>query len=153
MRLVPVIVSIVAAVIGSMSLGRPAYSQAATVQVRPADSIIPPDVIYPDAIACNVTSPDNIDYRIIFYKSQTASFPHEPNNVAEYGTPFLRDPDKFDPSIPYKWRLQLGQPGNVTIFTLPPRWTTANCGVGKSIAELIADKQALKIFTPLTPDR
>ena len=28
----------------------------------------------------------------------------------------IRDPDKFESSAPYKWRLQLGRPGNITAF-------------------------------------
>jgi hypothetical protein len=131
------------------ALDNSARAQGATVQIRPADAAaIVSGVLYPDAVICNVTSTDSVEYKIVFYKSQTISFAHEPNNVAEYGTTFVRDPDKFEASTPYKWWLQLGQPGNITMFTLPSGWTTGNCAVGKSIAELIADKQALKIFTP-----
>ncbi|HXQ84899.1 MAG TPA: hypothetical protein VN769_12630 [Xanthobacteraceae bacterium] len=125
-----------------------AQAQGATVPLRPSETAIPPDVIYPDAVVCNVISPDDINYKIIFYKSQTVSFAHEPNNVAEYGTPFLRGPDKFDSSAPNKWRLQLGQPGNITLFTLPSGWKTDNCPVGKSLASLRAEKQLLKLFSP-----
>jgi hypothetical protein len=125
-----------------------AHSQGATVPIRPAEPAIASDVIYPDAVICNVSSPEGIDYKIVFYKSQTVSFAHEHNNVAEYGTTFMRDPDKFDSSVPYKWRLQLGQPGGITQLTLPAGWTTQNCPVGKSIAQIVGDKQALKIFTP-----
>jgi hypothetical protein len=133
----------------------PVHAQAATLPVRPADTAapVPPDIMFPDAVTCNVSSPDSIDYKIIFYKSQTISFAHEPNNAAEYGTPFLRDPDKFDAAATYKWRLQLGQPGNITALILPNGWKSDNCEVGKAIKDLIADKQALKMFAPMTLDR
>ena len=130
-----------------------AHAQAATIPVRPTDTAVPPDIMYPDAVICDVNGPDGITYKIIFYKSQTTSFPHEPNNVADYGTPFLRDADKFDAAVTAKWHLQLGQPGAVTLLTLPAGWTTTNCAVGTPIADLIANKQALKTFTPMTPDR
>lgn len=119
-----------------------------TVPDPPSNTAIPPDMIYPDAVVCNITSPEGIEYRVIFYKSQTISFGNEPNNAAEYGTPFLRDNDKFGATTSYKWRLQLGRPGTITVFAFPSGWTTNNCPLGKSIRELIADKQALRIFTP-----
>ena len=46
------------------------------------------------------------------------------------------------------WHLQLGQPGNVPMLALPTGWSTTNCAVGKSIADLKADGQALKLFRP-----
>jgi hypothetical protein len=153
MRLVLATAIAVCAAVMNIVRAGPAHSQAATLPVRPSDTVIPPDVIYPDAVACNVTAPDGIDYKIIFYKSQTVSFAHEPNNVAEYGTTFLRDLDKFDPSVQYKWHLQLGQPGNITRLTLPSGWKTENCAIGRAIAQLIANKQALKLFEPQTPER
>jgi len=125
-----------------------ASAQTATLPIKPSDNAIPPDVTYPDAVACDVTSPDGIVYRTIFYKSQTISFAHEPNNAAEYGTTFTRSSDKSDSSVSYRWRLQLGKPGNITAFTLPAGWSSANCPLGKAIADLVADKQALKIFAP-----
>src|SRR5262245_31339979 len=84
---------------------------------------------------------------LIFYKGQTISFANEPNNAAEYGTAFLRDSDKPDAPAAYKWRLQLGRPGNITAFALPSGWTNVNCPVGKTIDKLKADKQILKMFT------
>lgn len=125
----------------------PAPAQTATIPVKPTDTTIPPEVIFPDAVVCDVTSPAGIVHKIIFYKSQTLSFAHEPNNVAEYGTTFIRDPDKFEANIVYKWRLQLGKPGNITALTVPSGWSTSNCPIGKPIASLMADKQALRIFT------
>jgi len=124
------------------------HAQGVTAQIHPSNEPTVVDMIFPDAVACDVRSPDDVDYKIIFYKSQTTSFGGQPNNVAEYGTTFVRDPDKFDSSIPYKWRLQIGQPGKITMFTLPPQWWTMDCGVGKSVADLAKGKQALRIFTP-----
>lgn len=125
----------------------PARAQTATLPISP-DKSIPPDIVYPDAVTCDVTSPTEITYRMIFYKSQTISFGTEVNNEAEYGTPFDAQPGKSDTPFGYTWRLQLGKPGNITVFTLPPGWHTGNCTVGKTIANLIANKQALRIFTP-----
>jgi hypothetical protein len=120
--------------------------QAATLSGQSGDAV-PQDVIYPDAVTCDLTSPAGIIYKVIFYKGQTISFASEPNNAAEYGTTFIRDSDNFDAKTPYKWRLQMGKPGNITILTLPSGWTTDNCPIGKTIDNLRADKQALKIFT------
>jgi hypothetical protein len=125
------------------------YAQAQSILLpQPSERPAPRDLIYPDAIVCNVVSNNGVSSRMIFYKSQTVSFGTELNNVAEYGTPFIRDPDKFDGSVPNKWRLQLGQPGAITLFTLPQDWHSDDCPVGKSVKALIADKQALKIFVP-----
>jgi hypothetical protein len=132
----------------SLPLMRPVHAQGVTAQIHPSDEPTVTDLMYPDAVACDVRSPDQVGYKIIFYKSQITSFGNQPNNVAEYGTTFVRDPDKFDSSTPYKWRLQLGQPGKITLFTLPPQWQTENCAVGKSIADLVKNKQALRIFAP-----
>ena len=126
---------------------RSALAQTATIPVRPSDAPIAPDIIYPDAVTCAVHSPAGVTYQVIFYKGQTVSFADERDNVAEYGTTFIRDPDMFEPSTAYKWRLQLGKPGNITAFTLPAGWTSDNCQVGKSIASLAADKQLLKFLT------
>ena len=131
----------------------PARSQAAktrplTLPNDPIDAAPEAGIAYPDAVVCHVISPDRVEYRIIFYKSQTISFGSEPNNAAEYGTTFVRDPDKFDAATAYKWRLQLGRPGNITAFTLPSKWTTDNCPVGKTIQSLSADKQLFKFMTP-----
>jgi hypothetical protein len=124
-----------------------ARAQAAG-QYSPSEILIlPADLVYPDAVTCDVKSPDGISYRMIFYKGQTVSFATQPNNAAEYGTTFIRDPDKFDASIAHKWRLQLGRPGNITVFTIPARWTNENCPVGKTIERLRADKQLMKLFT------
>jgi hypothetical protein len=130
------------------SHGLPARAQQEPGQFSPSEVVTPPaNKVYPDAVICDVTSPDAVTYRMIFYKGQTVSFATEPNNAAEYGTTFVRDPDKFDASVPYKWRLQLGRPSNITAFTLPSGWTNVNCPVGKTIDKLKADKQILKIFT------
>jgi len=144
--------SVAAAALVILAIGVPpvpsAQAQGVTVPVRPSDNSIPSDVIYPDAVTCNVTTPAGIEYDIIFYKSQIVSFAHEANNEADYGTPFIRDPDHFDASTAYRWHLQLGKPGDITVFALPQGWTTDNCQVGKSISELNADKQTLKLFAP-----
>jgi hypothetical protein len=115
---------------------------------EPVDVGMPPDVTFPDAVICNVNSPDGVRYRMIFYKSETVSFNSEPNNAADYGPTIVRDVDKFDAKISYRWRLQLGKPGNITAFAIPSGWATENCPLGKTIADLVGDKQALKIFTP-----
>jgi hypothetical protein len=127
--------------------GSVARAQTATLPARPSDTAIPADVVYPDAVTCEVNSPAGITYKVIFYKSQTVSFANEPNNVAEYGTTFIRAAASFDASTAYKWRLQLGRPGNITVLTLPSGWTSENCPIGKTVDNLRADKQALKIFT------
>ena len=127
----------------------PARGQSATVPgLKPSEHAIPPDVIFPDGVVCNVTSPDGIQYRTIFYKSQTISFAHEPNNAAEYGTTFIRNPNDFDPSVVNKWRLQLGQPGAITQLSIPPGFTSSDCPIGKPIRLLAADKQILQLFVP-----
>jgi hypothetical protein len=125
----------------------PAYAQSATVQLPSPTGTLSFQPTYPDAITCQVRSPHGIIYSVIFYKSQTISFPSEPNNAAEYGTTFIRSADQFDGSVLDKWRLQLAKPGNIALLTIPEGWTTNNCPVGKTIANLIADKQALKLFT------
>jgi hypothetical protein len=110
-------------------------AQTATLPIRPnQDTHL--DLMYPDAVICNIISPEGIDYKIVFYKSQTISFANEPNNAAEYGTTFIRDPGKFDSATSYKWRLQLGKPGNITVFTPPSGWSSGNCPVGKSVSDL-----------------
>jgi hypothetical protein len=125
-----------------------AWAQHVQLPGGPSDkTVIPPDVLYPDAVTCDVTSPAGITYRTIFYKSQTVSFGTEPNNVAEYGTTFIRDPDKFDVAVPYKWWLQLGRPGNITAIIIPSGWRNENCPVGKTITDLARSKQVLKLFT------
>jgi hypothetical protein len=122
-----------------------ALPQGATVQIRP-DSPPRTDVNYPDAVICNAVSPQGIVHQFIFYKSQTVSFSTELNNIAEYSTPSSQSNDSGDPAV--QWRLQLGKPGSIIAFPLPPGWTTDNCSVGKPISQLISDKQALKIFSP-----
>ena len=125
-----------------------AQSQGATVQIRPDGPIpVPADVNYPDAVICDAASPQGVVYRIVFYKSQTVSFATELNNAADYGTIPVPAAEQNNTST-FKWRLQLGKPGNITVFTLPSQWTTDNCSSGKTIAQLVADKQAFKIFAP-----
>jgi len=134
------------ALAGTLHAGS-ARAQAAG-QYSPSEVLIlPADLVYPDAVLCDVKSPEAITYRMIFYKGQTVSFATQPNNAAEYGTTFIRDPDKFDTSVAYRWRLQLGRPGNITMFTLPSGWMNENCPVGKTIDRLRADKQLMKLFT------
>ena len=118
------------------------------MELPPVGVAVPPDVLYPDAVICNVELPQGIDYRVIFYKSLVISFSDQKNNVADYGTAFLGDDDKSNQAAAFKWHLQLGQPGNITMLALPPSWSTPNCAVGKSIADLKADGQALKLFRP-----
>jgi hypothetical protein len=129
-----------------------AAAQTATLPISP-DKSPPPDVVYPDGVTCDVTSTAGIAYRIVFYKGQTVSFGSEFNNVAEYGTSFERQPDKADAPAGFVWRLQLGKPGNITAFDLPAGWKSDDCAVGKAIKDLIADRQALKMFAPMTLDR
>jgi len=125
-----------------------ARSQGATVQIRPDGPIpVPADLNYPDAVTCNAASPQGVVYRMVFYKSQTVSFATEVNNAADYGTIPIQAAEQNNASA-FKWRLQLGKPGNITVFTLPPQWTTDNCSPGKTITQLFADKQAFKIFVP-----
>ena len=46
------------------------------------------------------------------------------------------------------WHLQLGQPGNITMFVLRASWSKTNGAVGKSMfADLKADGQAFKLAT------
>ena len=126
----------------------PARQQGVTVPVKPSDQSIRLDVIYPDAVICDVNSPQGIDYQVFFYKSQVISFSDQKDNVADCGATFAGALDKPDQAVATMWRLQLGQPGNITMFALPAGWTTPNCAVGKSIADLKADGQALKLFRP-----
>jgi hypothetical protein len=123
-----------------------ALAQGAGQFDPPDTNMVPGDADYPDAVICGFASPDAVTYRVIFYKSQTISFAGDRANAAEYGTPFLRDPDKFDPSVVNKWRLQLGRPGNITAITLPDGWTNVNCQVGKSIDKLKAGKQLMRFL-------
>ena len=46
---------------------------------------------------------------MIFYKSQTVSFANEPNNVAEYGTTFIRDAENFGRAIQRAMRLLVAE--------------------------------------------
>jgi hypothetical protein len=148
MRQVLMLTSSIAIAVIIAPWAKAVLAQGVTVPVDPADTPAPAEPIYPDAVMCKCTAPNGVIYKMIFYKSQTISFGSETNNSAEYGTTFLREPDKFDSGGAYKWRLQLGKPGNITLFTLPSGWTTDNCPVGKSIANLAADKQVFRFLTP-----
>ena len=129
-----------------MCLQLPQRSAVEVRKVHPVD-VAPEAVIYPDAVTCAVMSPANVTYKIIFYKSQMISFASQPDNAADYGTTFNQDPDHPDSTATFKWRLQLGKPGNITMFALPTGWATGNCPVGKSIEDLTAGKQVLRLFT------
>lgn len=131
------------------TIGRCARAQGATVQIRPGDGGNPSIVAFPDAVMCRATSPAGVTYRMIFYESQIASFGSEINNTADYGKTFEGVPEQSGASTGYVWHLQLGKPGAITMFAPPPGWHSEDCPVGKSIKDLIADKQALKIFEAL----
>ncbi len=113
---------------------------ALAVEVRPVHPVdVPPRAIAdPDAITCEVTSPESV-----VHKGEMLSFESQPDHAVEYGTT-AEAPD----GAAHKWRLQLGKPGNITAFELPVGWSTANCQVGKSIEQLIADRQVLQLFSP-----
>jgi len=148
-----VIVAIASAALLGMRLCGPAVAQVPkmrplTLPNDPIDASPDTNLVYPDAIMCDVTSPDNVEHRIIFYKSQTISFGTEPNNTAEYGTTGVHNSERFDAAISYGWRLQLGRPGNITAFALPPHWSTDNCQVGKTIQNMAADKQLFRFLIP-----
>lgn len=142
---------VVVVIVEAMTWQTKASSQTATIVVPsltapdPAPKgVIPTDITYPDAVVCDVTSPGGIRHRMIFYKSQTISFGTEPNNLADYGTGFISESNDVGSN---KWHLQLGRPGNITVFAIPPAWVTANCSVGKPIARLAADGQLLELFS------
>lgn len=141
-----------AAILSLLNAGNPgrglALAQSTTVPLPSVSATSSSEGGFPDAVTCDVRSPEDVHYRVIFYKSQTVSFGSERNNAAEYGTTFIRAPDKLDLTTHYKWRLQLGKPGNITVLTLPSGWTTEDCPLGKSIAQLTADKQVLRLFAP-----
>ena len=61
---------------------------ALAVEVRPVHPVdVPPRAIaYPDAITCEVTSPESVVHKIIFYQGETLSFESQPDNAVEYGT-------------------------------------------------------------------
>jgi hypothetical protein len=148
---------IFALLIGLVGVWRPEFTLAQSAPPtphplilphQPVDAGMPPDVTFPDAVVCNVNSPSGVRYKMIFYKSDTVSFSTESNNTADYGPTILHDADKFDAKNSYKWRLQLGKPGDITAFAMPTGWTTENCPVGKAITDLVGDKQTLKIFAP-----